>query len=110
MAGKPGMKGGGGARPGAGRKPKEKQVLDLSSIMADALTHKDPKAFLLAVMNDGATEARLRVDAAKALMPFIHQKIGEGGKKDEQQNAAKRAGAGKFSAAAPPRLVSSRGS
>ncbi len=103
MAGKPGKSG--GARAGAGRKPKGKQVIDLSGVMADALTHKDPKAFLLAVMNDGATEARLRVDAAKALMPFIHQKIGEGGKNDEKQDAAKKASAGKFGAAAPPRLI-----
>ena len=104
MAGKPGMKGGGGSRAGSGRKPKEKQTLDLSSIMAYTLTQKDRKAFLLAVMNDGATEARLRVDAAKALMPFIHQKIGEG-IKDAKQDAAKRAGAGKFGASAPPKLI-----
>lgn len=105
------MKGGGGARPGSGRKPKPKEaeMLDLSSVMADALTHKDPKAFLLAVMNDGMSDAKLRVDAAKALMPFMHQKKGEGGIKDAQQDAAKKAGAGKFGASAPPRLVSNRG-
>lgn len=97
------MKGGGGARPGAGRKPKEKQAvkLDLSGVLADALTHKDPKAFLLAVMNDGMSDAKIRVDAAKALMPFMHQKVGDG-IKDARQDAAKKAGAGKFGAAAPP--------
>lgn len=108
MAGKPGKSG--GSRPGAGRKPAVPVKLSIPVPVADTLAHKDPKVFLLALMNDLEADVKLRVDAAKALMPFIHQKIGEGGKKDEQQNAAKRAGAGKFSAAAPPRLVSSRGS
>ena len=72
---------------------------DLSSIMA----FKDPKDFLLAAMNDPETEQRLRIDAAKALMPFVHQKLGEGGKKDAKDDAAKRA-ANKFAVTAPPKL------
>jgi phage terminase small subunit len=72
----------------------------------DAMTSfTDPKAFLIAAMNDGRTEPKLRVDAAKALMPFVHAKIGEAGKKDARSDAAKKAGAGKFGAAAPPKLV-----
>jgi phage terminase small subunit len=76
----------------------------------DAMTSfSDPKAFLIAAMNDCRTEPKLRVDAAKALMPFVHAKIGEGGKKDAQQDAAKKAAAGKFaSAAAPLKLVNAR--
>jgi phage terminase small subunit len=58
--------------------------------------YDDPKAFLKAVMNDPGTEAKLRVDAAKALMPFIHQRLGEGGKKDQKQAAAEKAATGKF--------------
>ena len=94
MAGTPGKSG--GARAGAGRPPKEPAKLNLGSVLEDALTHKDPRAFLLAVMNDGATEAKLRVDAAKALMPFMHQKLGEGGKKEQKQEAAEKAATGKF--------------
>jgi phage terminase small subunit len=71
--------------------------------------HSDPKAFLLAAMNDGELEPKLRIDAAKALMPFTHAKLGEGGKKDQKQDAAAKAGAGKFAAAAPPKLVAAGG-
>jgi len=68
-----------------------------------ALMHSDPKAFLLAAMNDGALEAKLRIDAAKALMPFTHTKLGEGGKKHQKNEEAKKV-AGRFGAAAPPAL------
>ena len=71
----------------------------------DAMTSfTDPKAFLIAAMNDGRTEPKLRVDAAKALMPFVHAKIGETGKKDAKGEAAKKA-ASKFAALAAPKLV-----
>ena len=103
------MKGGGGKRIGAGRKPAEIQRLDIPVPVGETLAHKDPKVFLLALMNDLEADVKLRAEAAKTLMPFMHGKIGEGGKKDEKQDAAKRAGAGKFGASAPPRLVSSRG-
>lgn len=68
-----------------------------------ALLHADPKSFLLAAMNDGELEPRLRIDAAKALMPFTHAKLGEGGKKDQKQADAEKV-ASRFSAAAPPAL------
>ena len=74
-----------------------------------ALMHSDPRAFLLAAMNDAALDAKLRIDAAKALMPFTHTKLGEGGKKDQKQDAAKKAGAGKYGSAAPPALVAANG-
>jgi len=70
-----------------------------------AMMHSDPRAFLLAAMNDQELDPRLRIDAAKALMPFTHTKLGEGGKKDQKNEAAKKAGAGRFASAAPPTLV-----
>lgn len=70
--------------------------------LSKALTHADPKMFLLAAMNDQRTDPKLRVDAAKALMPFMHQKLGEGGKKDEAADKAKKAGQGRFKAAPTP--------
>ncbi|HDS1791554.1 terminase small subunit [Pseudomonas putida] len=73
-----------------------------------ALLHRDPKDFLLAVMNDAGSEPKLRVDAAKALMPFLHPRKGEGGKKDERQKAAEQA-ASKFTRQAPPRLAAANG-
>ena len=103
MAGKLGMKGCGGARPGSGRKPKPAPVMPNSIISVE---RDSPQAFLLELMNDAKADARMRVDAAKALLPFMHPKLGEGGKKDERANAAKKAGVGEFAAAPPPlRLV-----
>lgn len=103
MAGVKGRSGGprpnsGGARPGAGRPKKEPAILVL------AATYDDPEKFLRAVMNDSGTEAKLRIDAAKALMPYVHPKKGEGGKKEKQQDEAKKV-ASRFAAAAPPKLA-----
>lgn len=61
-----------------------------------ALSHRDPRAFLMAAMNDALLEPKLRIDAAKALMPFEFAKKGESGKKEQQVDAAKQAGAGRF--------------
>jgi phage terminase small subunit len=98
----------GGARANAGRKVKEAPTLPESGDIAELLKHKDPKVFLLAVMNDAGSDARLRIDAAKALMPFMYAKLGEGGKKEQQAEAAKKV-ASKFASAAPPRLVAAGG-
>lgn len=92
----------GGAREGAGRKPNPPTIIDL------AATYDDPEKFLRAVMNDTMTDAKLRVDAAKALMPYIHARKGEGGKKEAKDAAAKQV-AGRFSASAPPKLVAAGG-
>ncbi|HBK49694.1 MAG TPA: terminase [Pseudomonas sp.] len=70
--------------------------------LSQALSHKDPKDFLLAVMNDLGTEAKLRVDAAKALMPFVHARRGESGKKEQAKDKAAEAAAGKFGARRGP--------
>lgn len=103
MAGKPGKSG--GARKGAGRPP-QKQEEKLTIATNGVQT---PLEFLLSVMNDNEIEDRLRIDAAKTAAQYCHLKKGDGGIKDEKQEAAKKAGAGKFGAAAPPRLVSNRG-
>ena len=66
--------------------------------------YNDPQDFLRALMNDGGEDMRLRVDAAKALMPYIHERKGEGGKKEAKQKAAEKV-AGKFAQAKPPKLV-----
>lgn len=75
-----------------------------------ALQHTDPKTFLMAAMNDIELGEKLRIDAAKALMPFVHKKPGEIGKKEEKLDAAQKAAGGRFGAPpAPPRLVSGGG-
>lgn len=65
-----------------------------------AATYDDPEKFLRAVMNDSETPAKTRVDAAKALMPYIHGKLPT--KKPE--GPAKPA-SGRFGVKAPPKLV-----
>jgi phage terminase small subunit len=67
---------------------------------------EDPLEFLKSVMNDITEETDVRKDAAKAMLPYIHPKKGEGGKKEARNAAAKvAAGASKFGAMAPPKLV-----
>lgn len=66
------------------------------------MLYSDPLEFLKAVANDPGQDMKLRVDAAKAWVPYVHGKIGEQGKKDAKKKAAGEALAGgKFGA--PPR-------
>lgn len=96
------------ATEGANKSPLPAPERPAFDVMA-ALLHSDPKAFLLAAMNDEALDPKQRIDAAKALMPFVHPKLGEGGKKDQKQDAAKKAGAGKYGSAEPPKLAAANG-
>lgn len=86
--------------------PPARPTFDLSR----ALQHTDPKTFLMAAMNDIELGEKLRIDAAKALMPFVHKKPGEIGKKEEKLDAAQKAATGRFGGPPPPpRLVSGGG-
>ena len=91
MAGKPGRSG--GARAGAGRKK-------APTVRAP---YDDPLAFLRAVWTgDIDAGIRLQVDAAKAALPYLHQR--SPGKKERAKEAA-RGVARRFSAPAPPKLA-----
>jgi len=61
--------------------------------------------FLMAVMNDQEAGARVRIEAARALMPYQHAKKGDGGKKEEQRAAAQKASRGRFAPATTPKLL-----
>ncbi len=66
----------------------------------------DPKKFLRQVMNCAIAEMRDRLDAAKALLPYEHRKLGEMGKKEVKDEAAKeQANQGNFRVRTPPKLV-----
>lgn len=91
----------GGARPGAGRKPKPPPVLDVQPT-DDALT------FLLSVMNDPSAPLQQRVRSAVAAAQYQHVKAGDGGKKDAAADRAKAAAAGKFGAGRAPLKVVGR--
>ncbi|OZI36298.1 terminase [Bordetella genomosp. 1] len=64
--------------------------------------YSDPLEFLKAVANDPEQDMKLRVDAAKAWVPYVHGKIGEQGKKDAKKQAAKAATGGRFAPSSPP--------
>lgn len=66
--------------------------------------YEDPLDFLRSVMNTVGYDIDTRKDAAKAMLPYMHQKKGEGGKKDAKAEAAKKA-ANKFAVQQPPKLV-----
>ena len=94
-----------------GRKEKievAKEIAKETGIRLDipdlGVMYKDPKDFLMAVMNDVESDMKTRSEAAKALMPFIHQKKGETGKKEVDAENAKKI-ASRFSAVAAPKLV-----
>jgi phage terminase small subunit len=69
--------------------------------------HEDllPLAYMLEVMNDPSADARRRDTMAVAAAPYLHPKQGEAGKKDQRNDKAKSASAGKFAPAAAPKLV-----
>ena len=102
MAGVKGMKGGGGQRPGAGRKP--------SKTAQKSAQEPIPQGDLdmLQLLQDvalGRTEATpLQVRAAIAAVQYTHTKRSDGGKKEEAQKNAQKV-AGRFSVSAPPKLV-----
>jgi hypothetical protein len=96
MAGAKGKSG--GTREGAGR-PKKPPVL---IVVADT---DDPIEFMLSVMRDTTADARLRLDAARALLPFLHPKKEAGGKKGAAQTAAAKVITGKFAPGKPPTLA-----
>lgn len=96
MAGMPGRSG--GARPGAGR-PRKTMVLNVPEAAASEapeIKPGTPAAFLLSVVHDVGADAKLRIDAAKALLPYMHAKMAEQTMSKAQQSdkAALEAGRG----------------
>lgn len=86
----------GGARPGAGRKPKPIQTVSRERIAET----DDPAQFLTAVMNDCEIDIKLRVEAAKVLLRFL-RRASVDGKKERQAEAAKKV-APRFATSQPP--------
>lgn len=113
MAGVKGRSGGpranaGGARPGAGRKKKEPlPPVPITPGVGDAAEGQpfDPRPTLEKVALGLLEVTPQQFKALTALLPYAHTKKGEGGKKDQKADAAKKAGAGKFAVAVPPRAV-----
>lgn len=139
MAGVQGKSGGprpnsGGARPGAGRKPKAEASKSANAKAEKASSvevklEPQPRGGALkrkkatpvpveasdmldllqkiALGQIDATAGQIR--AAIAAVQYTHTKRGDGGKKDEKADKAKQANAGKYASAAPPRLATAGG-
>ena len=71
-------------------------------------SHSDPLDFLRAVWRGELDASATQVRAAASALPFIHKKLGEGGKKEQRQDAAEKV-ASRFAPAAPPRLAAAGG-
>lgn len=133
MAGVRGKSGGarpnsGGARPGAGRKPKAATEKSANAAVVTTMEAqprggalKRKKAVpvevepcdmltLLQRIALGQVDASAgQIRAAIAAVQYTHTKKGDGGKKEEDAEKAKKAGAGKFAPTAPPRLAAAGG-
>lgn len=90
----------GGARPGAGRKPKPVEAPPVH-----------PDMDMLQLLQDvalGRVEATpIQVRAAIAAVQYTHTKRADGGKKEEQAAKARQAAAGRYGVRSGPRLVAS---
>ena len=101
MAGVKGKSGGpranaGGARPGAGRKPKPKpELVPIPAVLVNAGPF-DPRPALEQVALGLLEVTPQQYKALTALLPYVHQKLSEGGKKDQKQADAAKAASGKF--------------
>ena len=65
----------GGHRPGAGRKPGTLNRFSKELLAKASQSGTLPVEYLLETMRDQSLDTRLRIDAAKAAAPYVHQKL-----------------------------------
>ncbi|MGT2460033.1 hypothetical protein ACU4GI_45845 [Cupriavidus basilensis] len=121
MAGAKGRSG--GARSGAGRKPKAAGSAAIAETLEPqahggalkrqkatpvALEERDMLTLLQDIALGQVEATSLQVRAAIAAVQYTHAKKGEGGKKDDAAAKAKAAAGGKYATRQGPRLVVSR--
>lgn len=97
-----------GTTPGANAKPSDTGDESEPEIVTVEIEQTDdPKVFLTALMNCPKAGVKARLEAAKALLPFEHSKMGEKGKKVTKEEGAKElAGGGHaYGSRRPPKLV-----
>jgi phage terminase small subunit len=110
MAGVKGKSGGarpnsGGKREGAGRKRVAAVPIAPEVAKAKPGEPLDPRPTLELVALGHMEVSPSQMKALLALLPYVHVKRGEGGKKDAAVDRAKKAATGRFAPKAPPRLV-----
>jgi len=85
----------GGKRAGSGRKRKTEIIEHQSQpVGAPVIEDGTPGAFLIERMNDESVEMKLRLDAAKALLPYCHARMPEPSKQAAADAAIKSAQVG----------------
>lgn len=97
-----------GTKSGPAAKEKPEETGEEPDIVTVEIPETDdPKAFLIALMNSPKAGVKARLEAAKALLPFEHSKMGEKGKKVTKEEGAKElAGGGNvYATRRPPKLV-----
>lgn len=72
-------------------KPIEASSYEDEDPIEDEYSTDDPLDFLISVMKNGGNEMMLRVNAARAALPYKHGKIADQGKKQTKEDAAKKA-------------------
>ena len=65
----------GGSRPGAGRKPGTINRFSKDLLEKASQSGLLPVDYMLGVMRDESLGTRLRIDAAKAAAPYVHQRL-----------------------------------
>ena len=60
------------AGPGRPKGCTDRATREATERAATISGHDDPKEFLLAMMRDGKQDIRMRIAAAKALLPYCH--------------------------------------
>jgi len=75
----------GGKRQGAGRKPGSVARIDRQARRAAYASGITPLDYLLGLMRDDTQNTRTRIDAAKAALPYVHQRLGPIGNEAETQ-------------------------
>ena len=65
----------GGSRPRAGRKPGTINRFSKDLLEKASQSGLLPVDYMLGVMRDESLDSRLRIDAAKAAAPYVHQKL-----------------------------------
>jgi len=84
-------------------RPRTKDVIQAPTPQPEG--KKLPLEYIMDVINDPAAHEDRKDRLAVAALPFAHPKIGEKDKKQERDEKAKAAGAGRFAPSAPPRLA-----
>ena len=72
-------------------KPIEASSYEDEDPIEDQYSTDDPLDFLINVMKNGGNEMMLRVNAARAALPYVHGKVAEKGKKETKADEAKKA-------------------